>query len=60
MSDNDFPCLNEDYGLECEYPFCSCEEEYYADDEVEDVVDFFSHIAIKWPTEYNGEWVEDE
>ena len=58
MSDSDFPCLNEDYGVECEFPFCNCEEEYYAEDEVEDVLDFFGHREMEWPETYEGEFEE--
>ncbi len=29
--DDDFPCVNEEYGLECEYPFCDCEAKFYED-----------------------------
>lgn len=59
MTDSDFPCLNEEYGLECEYPFCNCESEYY-DDKLQELPEIFERGEMEWPTEYEGEWLEDE
>jgi len=56
-SGDEFPCVNEDYGLECEYPFCNCEGDFY-EDKVEDLTELFERNI--WPTEYEGEWLEDD
>jgi len=54
MKDNDdFPCLNEEYGLDCEYPFCNCEAEYYENDEdraeLPELFDRAEYGKIDWP-----------
>lgn len=56
MSDKEgFPCVNEQFNMDCEYPFCNCEAEYYEDDEVEDLVDLFEHADMEWREDYDGE-----
>jgi hypothetical protein len=45
---HDFPCLNELYGVECEYPFCSCEaEEYENDDRIRELPEIFADENIE-------------
>ena len=47
MNDNeefDFPCLNEQEGAECDYPFCDCESEYLAS-YLEELPDIFGRLA---------------
>ena len=52
---DDFPCVNEEYGLECEYPFCDCEGEYY-EDKIEELPELFEHA--EWPDE--DDWPIDD
>jgi hypothetical protein len=40
----DFPCLNEEEGAECEYPFCDCEADYLSS-YLEELPDIFGRLA---------------
>ena len=54
MTDNeDFPCQNEEYGVECEFPFCSCEADYYdfETDELPELFDRAEYGKIDWPVD---------
>ena len=46
---DDFPCLNEEQGAECDYPFCDCEvvwiEENY------ELPSLFAEEEGEWPME---------
>ena len=46
---DDFPCLNEERGAECDYPFCDCEvvwiEENY------ELPELFEEREGEWPME---------
>ena len=55
----DFPCLNEEYGLECEYPFCDCELMHY---EGEEVIAAFPEVAEDEEAEFDflEDFDEDE
>jgi len=64
MNDNDdLPCLSEEAGAECDYPYCTCEAVW-----IEENFELPSLFAEeegewpsdnKWPTEYEGEWVDE-
>ncbi len=54
---DDFPCVNEEYGLDCEYPFCNCESDYY-DDKLQELPEIFAEE--KWPEDLVEWWPEDD
>lgn len=59
MNDNeDFPCLNEEAGLECEYPFCDCEAEYY-DEQLQELPEIFEQNEGRFITDLPGEHAEE-
>jgi len=48
--DFDWPCLNEEDGLDCEYPFCQCEAMKYSE-YLKELPDIFDDEEI-----FDEEW----
>ena len=58
MTDSDdFPCMNEEAGAECDYPYCDCEAIWI--EENFELPSLFKEWPAEneWPQEYEGEWV---